>query len=88
MLMFISFPAIVNEWVMLNSLAFSLRNEAYVNKEVSSIAKPVVGVNRIFNKTVRFCEVKCFRHKGSGIIGYLLGAVVYHLYLNWQGLHR
>ena len=39
--MFISFPAIVDEWVALDSLAFSLRNETLRDKCVSSTAKLV-----------------------------------------------
>ena len=39
MLMFISFPAIVSEWVALDSLASSLRNETLRDKRVSRTAK-------------------------------------------------
>ena len=37
--MFISFPAVVDEWIALDSLAFSLRNEALRDKCVSRTAK-------------------------------------------------
>ena len=75
MLMFISFPAIVAEWVALDSLASSSINEVLSDKCVESIAKPVGGVNGILKKTVRFCQVKCFGNRGCGLIGVLLGAV-------------
>ena len=39
--MSISFPAIVDEWVALGSLAVSLRNTAFCDQRVESIAKPV-----------------------------------------------
>ena len=38
--MSISFPAIVSEWVGLDSLAFSSINEGLSDKRVASIAKP------------------------------------------------
>ena len=45
--MFIRFPAIVSEWVKLSSLASSLRNDAFSDKHVESIAKPVGDVKSI-----------------------------------------
>ena len=48
MLMSISFPAIVSEWIALDSLAFSSINEVLSHKRVESIAKPVGRVNGIF----------------------------------------
>ena len=39
--MFISFPAIVFEGFGLDSLAFSLRNAAFRDKYISTIARPV-----------------------------------------------
>ena len=49
--MSISFPAIVSEWVALDSLAFSSINEVLSDKRVASIAKPVGRVNGIFKST-------------------------------------
>ena len=46
MLMSISFPAIVSEWVALDSLAFSSITEVLSDKRVKSIAKPVGRVTR------------------------------------------
>ena len=48
MLMSISFPAIVSEWVALDSLAFSSITEVLSDKRVESIAKPVGHVKGIF----------------------------------------
>ena len=48
--MSISFPAIVDEWVALGSLAVSLRNTAFCHQRVESIAKPVAGVKGIFQE--------------------------------------
>ncbi len=45
--MFIRFPAIVSEWVKLSSLASSLRNDAFSDKHVKSIAKPVGDVKSL-----------------------------------------
>ena len=39
--MFISFRAIVSEWIELSSLALSWGNDALSDKHVESIAKPV-----------------------------------------------
>ena len=50
--MFISFPAIVSQWVELDSLAVSSRNAACGDPRVESIAKAVAGVNRIFKEPV------------------------------------
>ena len=84
--MFIDFPATPNERVKLNSLAFSSRNDALKNKYVRSIAKPVAGVNRVLKKTARFCEVKHFRNRDSGITGKpLLSVVSDPLQRHWQG---
>ena len=49
--MSISFPAIVSEWVVLDSLASSSRTDVLSDPSVKSIAKPVVGVKRIFKST-------------------------------------
>ena len=46
--MSISFPAIVSEWVALDSLAFSSINEVLSDKRVASIAKPVGACQRYF----------------------------------------
>ena len=46
--MFISFPVIPNEWVELNSLTFSLRNDVFSDEYVSSIAKPVADCQAYF----------------------------------------
>ena len=46
--MSISFPAIVSEWVALDSLAFSSINEVLSDKHVESITIRAGGVNRIF----------------------------------------
>ncbi len=62
--MFIDFPAIVSQWVALDSLASSLRNDALSDPQ--SIAKPVAGVNRIFKGTARFCQVKCVENNRLG----------------------
>jgi len=45
--MFISFPAIVFEWIELSSLASSLRNDALSDKHAKSIAKRVADVKGI-----------------------------------------
>ena len=86
--MSISFPAIPDEWVESVSLAASLRNEGLSDLDVESIAKPVTGVNGILKKPVRFCQVKCVRNSGSGLIGNPFLAVMRpRLRWNWQGLH-
>ena len=54
MLMSISFPAIIAEWVLLDSLAFSSINEVLSDKRVESIAKPLGGVKRIFKSPAPF----------------------------------
>ena len=48
MLMSIRFPAIISEWVALDSLAFSSITEVLSDKRVKSIAKPVGRVKGIF----------------------------------------
>lgn len=45
--MFISFPAMVYQWVKLVSLASSLRNDALSDKHVESIAKSIADVKGI-----------------------------------------
>ena len=45
--MFISFPAMVSEWIELSSLAFSLKNDVLGDKHVESIAKPIADVKGI-----------------------------------------
>ena len=45
--MFISFPAMVSEWIELRSLASSLRNDALSDKHVKSIAKSIANVKGI-----------------------------------------
>lgn len=45
--MFISFRAIVFEWIELSSLASSLKNDVLCDKHVESIAKPVEDVKSI-----------------------------------------
>ncbi|RKU16692.1 hypothetical protein C6503_11805, partial [Candidatus Poribacteria bacterium] len=50
MLMFISFPASVSEWVELGSLTASLRNDAVSDKQAKNIAKSVGIVKRILKK--------------------------------------
>ena len=87
MLMSISFPAIIAEWVTLDSLAFSSKNDALSDPSVESIAKPVVGVKRILKKPARFCQVKCVGNTGSCLIGNpLLDAMRPRLPGNWRGL--
>ena len=49
--MSISFPAIASEWVALDSLSVSLRDTAFCDQRVESIAKPDKGVNPIFKWT-------------------------------------
>ena len=88
MLMFISFPAIITEWVMLDSRASSSINDVLRDKYVSSIAKPVAGVKHILKTTPRFCQVKCIGNSGSGLIGNpLLDAMRPRLPGHWRGLH-
>ena len=87
MLMSISFPAIIDEWVECVSLAASLRNEGPSDLDVESIAKPVSGVNGILKTTVRLCQVKCVGNTGSCFIGSLLAAMRPRLLGNWRGLH-
>ena len=62
--MFISFPAIVSEWVALDSLAFSSLNEVLSDKRVESIAKPVERVNGIFKAPA---PVLLGLHQGFGV---------------------
>jgi len=45
--MFIGFPAIISEWVELDSPALSLRNDALSDKHAKSIAKRVADVKGI-----------------------------------------
>ncbi len=45
--MFISFPAMVSQWIELSSLASSLKNDVLCDKHVKSIAKPVADVKSI-----------------------------------------
>ena len=45
--MFISFPAMVFEWIELSLLASSLKNDVLCDKHVESIAKPVADVKSI-----------------------------------------
>ena len=52
--MFISFPAMISEWIELSSLASSLRNDALSDKHVESIAEPGRTVCRIFKGCVKF----------------------------------
>ena len=87
MLMSISFPAIVSEWVGLDSLASSSRTDALSDPSVESIAKPVGGVNGILKKPALFCEVKCVGNTGSCFIGSLLDAMRPRLPGNSRGLH-
>ena len=70
MLMSISFPAIVSEWVGLDSLAFSSINEVLSDKRVASIAKPVGRVNGIFKSPA---PVLLSLHPWSGVDAVELG---------------
>ena len=87
MLMSISFPAIIAEWVTLDSLASSSRTDALSDLGVESIAKPVASVKRILKTTARFCQVKCVGNTGSRIMGPLLGAMRPRWDGNLRGLH-
>ena len=68
MLMFISFPAIIAEWVASDSLAYSSRNDVLSDKYMSNIAKPVAGVKRILKKLPGFAKLSAL---GTGVWGSL-----------------
>ncbi len=52
MLMFISFPVIISQWVALDSLVSSSKNDVLSDQHVTSIAKPVGATFFIFTHLV------------------------------------
>ena len=65
--MFISFPAMVSQWVELVSLAYSLRNDMPSDEHVLKCSKTGSGLLSLFSRQLpRFCQVKLFRHTMLG----------------------
>ena len=89
MLMSISFPAIIAEWVESVSLAASLRNDALSEKYVSSYSKNGSGCQAYFenNRPVLPSQVCQEQRFGSLIGNPLLDAMRSRLRWNWQDWH-
>ena len=56
MLMFISFPAIIFQWIALDSLASSLRTDAFSDASTYKYSKTGSGLSSLFSRELsRFC---------------------------------
>ena len=83
MLMFISFPAIVSQWVALDSLAVSSRNAAFGDQRVKNIAKTGSGCQAYFQGNCPVFLNKVRREQG---VMASLGFSLVCCFIVWVGI--